>query len=280
MTDFSRRVFLGGVAASASILGLPAWAQSRPIKIGVLGDFSGIYTDLMGPAGVACVEQAITDIAPDFPVEVVFGDHQNKADIGAGIARRWFDTDNVDMLIAGPNSAVGLAASAIAAEKNKPCLGVAVTATQFTGEQCNPNTINWTYDGYMLSKAVAAETVRAGGKKWYFITTDNAFGHSLQAEATTFINAEGGEVLGQSAYPIGMTDFASLLLAAQSSGADTLGLALGGTDLLACLKQAGVRHYRHDEDSRLCGVPERRPRCRSGNDAEPVVHQQLLLGLQ
>ncbi|MDO9638310.1 MAG: ABC transporter substrate-binding protein [Pseudotabrizicola sp.] len=238
MTQFSRRMFMGTVAAAAGVSALPAFAQSRPVKIGVLADFSGIYTDLMGPNGVVCVEQAIADIAPGFPVEVVFGDHQNKADIGAGIARRWFDTDGVDMLIAGPNSAVGLAASAIAFEKNKPCLGVAVTATDFTGTQCNPNTINWTYDGYMLSKAVATETVRAGGKKWYFITTDNAFGHSLQAEATAFIEAAGGEVVGHSAYPIGMTDFASFLLAAQSSGADTLGLALGGTDLLACLKQA------------------------------------------
>ena len=239
MTQISRRMFMGTAAAAAGVLALPAFAQSKPVKIGVLGDFSGIYTDLMGPNGVACAEQAIADISPGFPVEVIFGDHQNKADIGAGIARRWFDTDGVDMLIAGPNSAVGLAVSAIAYEKNKPCLGVAVTATEFTGKQCNPNTINWTYDGYMLSKAVATETVRAGGKKWYFITTDNAFGHSLQAEATAFIEAAGGEVVGQSAYPIGMTDFASFLLAAQSSGADTLGLALGGTDLLACLKQAG-----------------------------------------
>lgn len=240
MTGLSRRLFLGTAAAASALgaAGLPAFAQTRPVKIGVLADFSGIYTDLLGPGGVGCVRQAIADLAPDFPVEVVYGDHQNKADIGAGIARRWFDTDGVDMLIAGPNSAVGLAASAIAHEKNKPCLGVAVTATEFTGQQCNPNTVNWTYDGYMLSKAAATETVRAGGKKWYFITTDNAFGHSLQAEATAFIEAAGGEVLGNSAYPIGLTDFAGFLLAAQSSGADTLGLALGGTDLLACLKQA------------------------------------------
>lgn len=155
MTGLSRRLFLGTAAAASALgaAGLPAFAQTKPVKIGVLADFSGIYTDLLGPGGVGCVRQAIADLAPDFPVEVVYGDHQNKADIGPGIARRWFDTDGVDMLIAGPNSAVGLAASVIAHEKNKPCLGVAVTATEFTGQQCNPNTVNWTYDGYMLSKA-------------------------------------------------------------------------------------------------------------------------------
>lgn len=238
MTTISRRIFLASAAAAASMTGLPASAQSRPIKIGVLADFSGVYTDLMGLAGVACVQQAIEDMAPAFPVEVIFGDHQNKADIGSSLVQRWFDTDGVDMLIAGPNSAVGLAVSAVAHRKNKPCLGVAVTATEFTGTQCTPTAINWTYDGYMLSKAVATETVRNGGKRWYFITTDNAFGHSLQKEATAFIEAAGGEVIGHSAYPVGLSDFSGFLLAAQASGADTLGLALGGTELLTALKQA------------------------------------------
>lgn len=243
----SRRAFLqggAGIAAAAltsSTLARPALAQAPTLRIGVLADFSGIYTDLLGPGGVGCARQAVAEMAPQLPgvtIEVVFGDHQNKADIGAGLARRWFDQQGVDMLIAGPNSAVGLAVATIARDKDKACLGVAVTATEFTNALCTPNTINWTYDGYMLSKAVAAETVKGGGKKWYFIATDNAFGHSLQAETTAFVQEAGGSVVGSARVPLGTGDFSSTLLAARGSGAEVIGLALGGNDLPNCIKQA------------------------------------------
>src|SRR5690606_4340596 len=139
-----------------------ALAQKPTIKIGVLADFSGIYNDLLGLPGVECVRQAVAEFMESekgFAVEVVYADHQNKADLGASIVRRWFDSEGVDMMIAGPNSSVALASSFVAKEKNKVCLGTSVVAADFTGKQCTPNTINWTYDGYMLSRPVAAETV-------------------------------------------------------------------------------------------------------------------------
>lgn len=240
----NRRELLGAGASLAAASALPlssARAANPVIRIGLLADFSGIYTDLMGPGGVAAARQAITDFQPEkkgFSAEVIFADHMNKADIGASIVRRWFDSDGVDMMIAGPNSAVGLATSFIAREKDKVCLGTAVTTSDFTGKQCTPNSINWTYDAYMLSKAVATETVKTGGKKWYFLSTDNAFGASLQQETTNFVQQAGGTVVGSAKCPIGTTDFSAFLLAAQSSGANVLGLAIGGDDLSRCMNQA------------------------------------------
>jgi branched-chain amino acid transport system substrate-binding protein len=219
-----------------------ARAELPTVKIGVMADFSGIYNDMLGMPGVECAKQAVADFAPQnhgFNVEIVYADHLNKPDVGGTIVRKWFDADGVDMVIAGPNSAVGLAVSFVAKEKDKVCMGAAVTASEFTGKQCTPNTVNWTYDAYMLSKAVAAETVKAGGKSWYFISTDNAFGASLQQETTNFITEAGGKVVGSSKYPIGTMDFSAMLVAARSSGADVLGLAVGGTDMINTLKQAG-----------------------------------------
>ena len=237
----SRRAALAGVAALAASAAPRARAQGRGIKIGVLSDFSGIYVDLLGPGGVACVQQAVQDFGPaqrGFDVEVVYADHQNKPDVGSAIARNWYDADGVDMIIGLPNSSVALATASVTRERNKACIGAAVTTMDFTGAQCTPNTINWTYDAYMLAKATGTETVAAGGKRWYFITTDNAFGNSIQAETAVFVQNAGGAVVGNSKYPIGSTDYSSYLLAAQGSGADVLCLALGGADMVNCLKQA------------------------------------------
>ncbi len=230
-------------AAAGMGLALPAAAQTRApgVRIGVLADFSGLYQDLLGTAGVECARQAVIDFDPaarGFGAEVVFGDHQNKPDVGSTIVRNWFDNDGVDMLIAGPNSAVGLAVSHIAREKDKVCMGAAVTASEFTGRDCTPNTINWTYDAYMLSKAVAVEITRSGGKSWYFISSDNAFGTSLQAETSAFVAEAGGRVLGSARAPIGTMDFSAMLLQAGASGAEVLALAVGGADLVNVLKQA------------------------------------------
>lgn len=243
MDTHRRRILRGvaGVGMAAAVPGL-ARAQRPSVRIGVLADFSGLYNDLLGMPGVECARQAVIDFAPEghgFGAEVVYGDHQNKPDVGSGIVRQWFDQDGVDMLIAGPNSAVGLAVSALAREKDKVCMGAAVTASEFTGKQCTPNTVNWTYDAFMLSKAVATEITRGGGRTWYFISTDNAFGVSLQAETSAFVAAAGGRVLGSSKAPLGMTDFSALLVAARSSGAEVLALAVGGSDLVNALKQAG-----------------------------------------
>lgn len=237
----SRRAALAGAAALAASAAPRARAQGRTIKIGVLSDFSGIYVDLLGPGGVACVQQAVRDFGPGqhgFDAEVVYADHQNKPDVGSAIARNWYDSEGVDMIIGLPNSSVALAVAAVTRERDKACIGAAVTTMDFTGAQCTPNTINWTYDAYMLAKATGTETVAAGGKRWYFITTDNAFGNSLQSETAGFVQNAGGAVVGNSKYPIGSTDYSSYLLAAGSSGADVLCLALGGTDMVNCLKQA------------------------------------------
>lgn len=240
----SRRTFMQGAAGLAlgtAFSGRPVLADAPTIKIGVLADFSGIYNDLLGMGGVGCARQAVADFNPQgkgFNVEVLYADHLNKADVGANLVRKWYDSEGVDMVIAGPNSAVGLAASFVTREKDKVCAGVAVTTSDFTGKQCTPNSINWTYDAYMLSKAVALETVRNGGKRWYFLSTDNAFGQSLQAETTAFVEQGGGKVVGASKCPLGNTDFSAMLLSAQASGADVLGLALGGNDLPNCIKQA------------------------------------------
>ncbi len=241
MTQISRRDLLAGATALAAAPTGIARAQSQTIKIGVLSDFSGIYIDLLGPGGVACVRQAVADFGPErhgFNVEVVYADHQNKPDVGAAIARRWYESEGVDMVIGLPNSSVALALAFITRERDKACIGAAVTSMDFTGSQCTPNTINWTYDAYMLAKALGFETVKAGGTKWYFITTDNAFGNSIQGETASFVGQAGGSTVGNSKYPIGATDYSSYLLAAGASGADVLGLALGGTDMVNCLKQA------------------------------------------
>ena len=241
--DFSRRnLMAGSLALAGTSLARPAFAQVPTIKIGVLADFSGLYNDLLGLPGVECAKQAAEEFAvtnKTFKTDVIFADHQNKADVGAAIVRRWFDTEGVDMVIAGPNSSVGLAASFVCKERDKVCLGVAVTSTEFTGKQCTPNAINWTYDGYMFSKAVALETVKAGGKKWFFLSTDNAFGASLTEETSRFVEQAGGKVLGNAKVPISASDFSSFLLAAQASGADVLALSIGGSDLANCLKQGG-----------------------------------------
>ncbi|RYY17992.1 MAG: ABC transporter substrate-binding protein [Alphaproteobacteria bacterium] len=233
-------------AAAGSALTLPVLgrgsAQAMPVvKIGVLADFSGLYQDLLGLPGVECAKQAVVDFAPSnggFGAEVVYADHQNKADVGSAIVRNWFDSEGVDMVIAGPNSAVGLAVSYIAREKNKVCMGAAVTASEFTGKDCTPNTVNWTYDAYMLSKSVAAEITKSGSKTWYFISSDNTFGASLQAETSSFVAEAGGRVLGSSKAPLSTMDFSAMLLAAQASGAEVLALAVGGNDLINVLKQA------------------------------------------
>lgn len=237
----TRRTILASATALALGNGSRARAQKTGIKVGVLADFSGVYTDVLGPNGVACARQAVVDFRPDdhgFGVEVVFADHQNKADLGSAIARSWYDAEGVDAIIGLPNSSVALAVAQIARERDKAAIATAVASLEFTGAQCTPNTINWTYDAYMLSKATATSIVGAGGKRWYFVTTDNAFGNALQQETAGFVKEAGGTVLGNAKIPLGSTDYSSHLLTAQASGADTLGLSLGGIDIVNCLKQA------------------------------------------
>ncbi len=240
----SRRTVLAATAATA----LP-FARARAqgtagagLKIGVLTDLSGPYKDLAGPVAVQCVAQALEDFgaaAKGMKIDVVSADHQNKPDIGAGIAAQWYDRDGVDLIVEVANSGVGLAVAGVAKAKNKVYINSGAAASDLTGAQCNANTIHWAYDTYMLAKSTGGALAKAGGDSWYFITADYAFGKALQRDTTGFIEANKGKVVGSTAYPFpGTTDFSSLLVQAQSSGAKVLGLANAGTDTINSIKQA------------------------------------------
>jgi branched-chain amino acid transport system substrate-binding protein len=236
----SRRSLLGATAAVALPLSR-ARAQQPPIKIGVLTDLSGPYQDTTGRTGVVCAQQAVQDYAAanGLAVEVISADHQNKADIGAGIARQWFDRDGVDMILDVPNSAVALAVNGVARDKNKVFIGSGCATTALTGDQCSPNTVQWTYDTYMLAHSTGGALVKAGGTSWYFIGADYTFGHTLAGDTGAVVTAAGGTVAGNAFYPSpGTTDFSSLMLQAQASGAEVLGFANSGAETINCIKQA------------------------------------------
>jgi branched-chain amino acid transport system substrate-binding protein len=231
------------VAAAAALpLIRPARAQAPTIKIGVLNDQSGPYTNTGGLTSVACTRQALEDFgvsANGMHVEVIAADHQNKPDLAVSIARQWFDRDGVDMLLDVPTSSVALALQSVAQEKNKVYVNSGAASSALTGASCSPNFIHWTYDTYMLARSTGGAMVKAGGDTWYFMTADYAFGKQLQSDTSALINAAGGKVLGSALYPFpGTTDFSSFLVQAQSSGAKVLGLANAGADTVNSIKQA------------------------------------------
>ncbi len=238
----TRRGVLGAASIATALPFARARAQSQTIRIGVLNDQSGQYRDDGGPTGVICARQALVDFGVSgkgLNVEIIAADHQNKPDIGATIARQWFDRDGVDAIVDVPTSSVGLAVSSICREKNKVMLNSGTGTSDLTGVQCSPNTVHWTYDTYMLAKSTAGNTVKEGGDTWFFITADYAFGQTLQRDATKIIEAAGGKVVGSIAYPFPeTTDFSALLVRAQASGAKVLGLANAGGDTHNCIKQA------------------------------------------
>jgi branched-chain amino acid transport system substrate-binding protein len=240
----SRRSLMG---AGAAALALPAAGTARAaprpkIKIGVLVDMSGPYRDDTGPTSVACTKQAAQDFGAShvgFDIEVIAGDHQNKPDVGAAIARQWYDREGVDCIVDVPNSAVGLAVSTVTREKNKVFLDSGSGVSLLFGKDCSPNTVDWTYDTWMLAHSTGGQMVKQGGDSWYFITADYVFGHILESDTTTLIKAAGGKVLGSVRYPFPeTTDFSSFLLQAASSGAKVLGFANAGGDTQNCIKQA------------------------------------------
>jgi branched-chain amino acid transport system substrate-binding protein len=238
----SRRAFLATAVAAASFRAAPARSQGQKLRIGVLTDLSGPYRDATGPTSVACARQAIADFAAmgkNLDVELLSADHQNKADVGASIARGWIDNDGVDVISDVPNSAVALAVSQIAREKDKIHLNASATSVALTGSQCTPNTIVWSFDTYSLARSTGGAMVKAGGDTWFFITADYAFGHSLEEQTATLVDKAGGKVLGRVRYPFPeTTDFSSYMVQAQASGAKVLGLANAGLDAVNCVKQA------------------------------------------
>ena len=236
----ARRTVLAAAASAAVLPVGNGRTQTARIKIGVLNDMSGPYRDTGGPLSVACTRQAAREFeGHGFPIEVINADHQNKPDLGASIARRWFDEDGVDVIVDVPTSSVALAVNSVCRDKNKVYLNSGAGTVDLTGSQCSPNTVQWTYDVYMLGKSTGGAMVKAGGDSWYFVTADYVFGQQLASQAGRFVKEAGGSILGEARYPFpATTDFSSFLLQAQSSGAKVLGLANAGSDTVNCVKQA------------------------------------------
>jgi len=231
-----------GLAAFAAVLACGAAnAQQVNVKIGVLSDMSSLYADIGGPGSVAAAKMAIADFTKDNPnvkVEMIAGDHQNKPDIGSQIANQWYDVDKVDMIIDVPNSGVALAVSQVANQKNKVFIVSGAAASDLTGPKCNANTINWTYDTWMLANGTGTAIVKTGGDTWFFLTSDYAFGHALERDTIAAVEKAGGKVLGKVRHPLNTNDFSSFLLQAQSSKAKVIGLANAGGDTINSIKQA------------------------------------------
>ncbi len=234
--------FKGLAAIFIALLATPAIAEMNgTLRIGVLNDMSSVYADFQGPGSVVAAQMAVEDYAKQSKrkVEVLSGDHQNKPDVGAGIARRWIDTEGVDMIVDLPNSAVALAVSDIVREKNKVAIGSGAGTAALTGAKCSPNFVHWTYDTWAFGHGtVRGAMAQGGGKTWFFITADYAFGHDLEKQATDEIVASGGKVLSSVRHPIGNNDFSSFLLQAQASKADVIALANAGGDTVNTIKQA------------------------------------------
>ena len=233
------------VAASALTLaaatGANAQVSGDVIKIGIITDMSGLYSDIDGAGGVEAIKMAVADMGGAVggkKVEVVFADHQNKADVAAAKAREWFDTAGVDMLIGGTNSGTNLAMAKVAVEKKKLFISIGAATSALTNEQCNPYTVHWAYDTVALAKGTGNAVVKQGGRSWYFLTADYAFGAQLQNDTTKVVEAAGGKVVGSVKHPLSATDFSSFLLQAQASKAEILGLANAGGDTINSIKAA------------------------------------------
>lgn len=219
----------------------PALAeQNGTLRVGVMNDMSSVYSDFQGPGSVLAAQMAVEDFnkTSKRKVEVISADHQNKPDVGAAIARRWFDAEGVDMIADLPNSAVALAVSDIGKEKNKVVIGSGAGTAALTGAKCSPNFVHWTYDTWAFGHGTAKGVLAQGAKTFFFITADYAFGHDLEKQATDEINASGGKVLGAVRLPLGTNDFSSALLQAQASKADIILLANAGGDTVNTIKQA------------------------------------------
>jgi branched-chain amino acid transport system substrate-binding protein len=230
-----------GFLASAYSGAADAQISDNLVRIGVLGDLSGVYADFGGPGNVVAARMAVADFGGKVlgkPIDVIAADHQSKADIGAAIARQWFDADKVDMAIGFDNSSIALAVEQVAFQKNRIAIAGAVSTTVFTGKNCTPNEAAWLHDNYALANTLARSVVGRGGDTWFFITVDYTFGHSLEAEAKNAVLASGGKVLGAVRHPLNNPDFSSYLLQAQASGAKVVALANAGGDMTNATKQA------------------------------------------
>ncbi len=236
-----RRSFVVGTGLAASLLASRASAAAAGVKIGLLSDFSSVYADSSGKGSLEAIRMTVEEFGGQLlghPVQVISADHMNKADIGASIARRWLDQEDVDVIVDVNNSAVCLAVKDLVEQKRRLALFVGAGSSDLTGKFCSPNTVQTLYD----TSALARSTVKAidklhGPKKWFFLTGDFAFGHALERDARAVIEATGGKIIGRVAVPLATADFSSFLLQAQASGADLIGVAVAGADLVNVVKQ-------------------------------------------
>jgi branched-chain amino acid transport system substrate-binding protein len=234
---------IAATAVCAIGFSLPAHAQvsGDTVKIGFISDLSGVYSDIDGNGGAEAIRMAIADMGGMVngkKIEFVVADHQNKADIAASKAREWFDQQGVDLLIGGTNSGANLAMAKIAAEKKRVFIAIGAGSARLTNEECSPYTVHYAYDTVALARGTGGAIVKQGGKSWYFMTADYAFGASLEKDTTEVIKASGGSVLGTVKHPLSASDFSSFLLQAQSSKAQILGLANAGGDFINSVKAA------------------------------------------
>ncbi|HEY1132573.1 MAG TPA: ABC transporter substrate-binding protein [Roseateles sp.] len=235
------RTTLAAAALASCGLGAQAQISGDVIKIGFLTDMSSVYADIDGAGGVEAIKMAIADMKGNIggkKIELIFADHQNKADIANAKAREWIDTQGLDLLIGGTNSGANLAMATVAAEKKRPFISIGAGSSALTNAACTPYTIHYAYDTVALARGTVNPMIKAGGKSWYFLTADYAFGAALQADATEVINKAGGKVVGAVKHPLNANDFSSFLLQAQSSGAQIMGLANAGGDTINSVKAA------------------------------------------
>ncbi|RZN32796.1 ABC transporter substrate-binding protein [Bradyrhizobium sp. Leo121] len=237
-----RNLVASAVASVCMVTASAALAQTS-VKLGVLADMSGIFSDIGGMGAAEATKMAVEDFnklpgSEKFKIEVVSGDALNKPDVARGIARKWFDTENVDAVVDLPTSAISLAVAPLVQELNKVALFTASGTSDLTGKSCTPNSVHWTYDTWALSHGTADAITKAGGKTWFFVTADFALGHSLERDASAVVNANGGKVVGSVKHPTDSNDFASFLLQAQASRAEIIALANAGGDTIKAIKQA------------------------------------------
>jgi branched-chain amino acid transport system substrate-binding protein len=258
MTSRARHRLKTAISAAALACGLAAGAhaQGGSVKLGVLTDMSSLYADNGGSGSIAAAEMAIADFGGsvlDRKIEIVSGDHQNKADVGSAITRRWIDTEGVEVILDVPNSAVALAVQGITRDKKKVFLATGAATSRLTGDECSQTGMHWTYDTYALSQGTTRAVSKLGAKKWFFLSADYSLGAQLEADSRKVIKETGGTVAGGVKHPVNSPDMSSYLLQAQASGADTIALADAGGDFINAMKQAGEFGITRT-DQRLVGL--------------------------
>ena len=241
------------IAFMLTMWAAPAGAADT-VKIGILTDMSGVFSSIDGPGSVLAAQMAIEDFGGEVlgtKIDLISADHQNKPDIGSAIATRWFDIDRVDVILDLPNSSVALAVQSVGKDRKKVVIVSGAGSGELTGKACSPTGIHWTWDTYSFARGTANAVVDQGGKDWFFITADYAFGHAIERDTSDVVRARGGSVVGAVRAPFNTPDFSSFLLQAKSSKADIIGLANAGSDAINTIKQAQEFAIGHDGRQKL-----------------------------